>query len=160
MAQRVRQLHGLRRVIGTERLDRLGHYLENNLGGLMGNFYFGVLMGFTATIGYLVGLPLDVRHVTFATANFATALVGLDYAIAPDVIGTTVLGIVLIGVVNLMVSFGLALWVALRARKIRFRHGLRLVNALGRRLRSAPLEFLLGPSDARLELLETTKGKK
>jgi hypothetical protein len=33
--------------------------------------------------------------------------------------------------VNLLVSFGLALWVALRARKIRFRHGFLLLRALG-----------------------------
>jgi site-specific recombinase len=160
IAQRVRQLHWLRRAIGAERLARLGRYLEDNLGGLMGNFYFGVLMGITATIGYLVGLPLDVRHITFSTANFATALVGLDYDVSPDVIGSTVLGIVLIGAVNLVVSFGLALWVALRARRIRFRRGILLVNALGRRLRSAPLDFLLGPSDAKLEQLEATKGRK
>jgi site-specific recombinase len=160
MAQRVRQLRWLRRVTGAERLARLGRYLEDNLGGLMGNFYFGVLMGFTATVGYLVGLPLDVRHITFATANFATALVVLDDDISPGVIGTTVLGIVLIGVVNLVVSFGLALWVALRARKIRFRQGILLAHALGRRLRSAPLDFLLGPADAKLEQLDATKGKK
>jgi site-specific recombinase len=159
MGQRVGQLHSLRRVLGDARLARFATYVENNLGGLMGNFYFGVLMGFTATIGYLVGLPLDVRHVTFAAANFATALVGLDYVLAPDVIGISVLGTLLIGVVNLVVSFGLALWVALRARKIRFRHGIKLTRALGRRLRTAPLDFLIGPSDAAL-LAANTKGKK
>jgi site-specific recombinase len=159
MGQRVGQLHGLRRLLGAARLARFAAYVENNLGGLMGNFYFGILMGFTATIGYLVGLPLDVRHVTFAAANFATALVGLDYVLAPDVIGISVLGTLLIGVVNLVVSFGLALWVALRARKIRFRHGIKLTRALGRRLRTAPLDFLIGPSDAAL-LAANTKGKK
>jgi site-specific recombinase len=39
------QLRGLRRLLGQERLDRLGVYLENNLGGLMGNFFFGILLG-------------------------------------------------------------------------------------------------------------------
>jgi site-specific recombinase len=43
-----------------------------------------------------------------------------------------VLGIALIAMVNLLVSFGLALWVALRARKIRFYHGFKLLRALGR----------------------------
>jgi site-specific recombinase len=71
-----------------------------------------------------------------------------------------VLGILLIGLANLVVSFGLALWVALRARKIRFRHGFQLVRALGRRLRSAPLAFLIGPSDAELAQASDTKGKK
>jgi site-specific recombinase len=44
-----------------------------------------------------------------------------------------------------LVSFGLALWVALRARKIRFYHGFKLLRALGARLRAAPLDFFIGP---------------
>jgi site-specific recombinase len=160
MAQRVRQLHGLRRLLGPERLARLARYLEDNLGGLAGNFYFGILMGFTATVGYLLGLPLDVRHITFSSCNFAIALVGLDYRLDPGTVGLTVLGILLIGLANLVVSFGMALWVALRARKIRFRHGFQLVRALGRRLRTAPLAFLIGPSDAELAQASDTKGKK
>jgi site-specific recombinase len=161
MAQRVRQLKGLRRLLGQQRLERLGLYLEDNLGGLAGNFYFGVLMGFTATMGDLVGLPLDVRHVTFSAANFAIALVGLDYAVPPEATGNAIAGILLIGAVNLLVSFNLALWVALRARKIRFRRGIRLMQALGRRARTAPIAFLLGPKDTELAAAAAnTKGKK
>ncbi|MGB9108885.1 MAG: site-specific recombinase [Telluria sp.] len=145
MGQRVQQLHGLRRLLGKERLARFGAYVENNLGGLMGNAVFGLLMGTTAMVGFLLGLPLDVRHVTFSSANFAIGYVGLDYAVAPETIGITVLGIALIAMVNLLVSFGLALWVALRARKIRFYHGFKLLRALGARLRAAPLDFFIGP---------------
>ncbi|MFL6672133.1 MAG: site-specific recombinase, partial [Massilia sp.] len=134
IGQRVRQLRGLRRVLGAERLARLSRYIENNLGGLMGNLYFGILMGVTGTIGYLLGLPLDIRHVTFSSANFAIAVVGLDHHVSLETVATTVAGITLIGAVNLIVSFGLALWVALRARKIRFRHGIRLVVEMGRGL--------------------------
>jgi site-specific recombinase len=147
MGQRVQQLHGLRRLLGKERLERFGAYIEDNLGGLMGNAVFGVLMGVTATVGFLLGLPLDIRHVTFSSANFAIGFVGLDYQVSPETIGITALGIALIGMVNLLVSFGLALWVALRARKIRFYHGFRLLRALGRRLRAAPIDFFIGPKD-------------
>jgi site-specific recombinase len=160
VGQRVRRIHWLGALLGPERRARLADYLEDNLGGLMGNFYFGVLMGFTATIGYLVGLPLDIRHVTFSAANFAIGLVGLNFQVSPDLAATVVLGILLIGVVNLLVSFGLALWVALRARKIRFRHGFRLARALGRRLRTTPLTFFIGPSDEQLAHAAITKGKK
>lgn len=147
MALRVQQLHGLRRLLGRERLERFGLYLEDNLGGLMGNVVFGVLMGVTATVGFLLGLPLDIRHVTFSAANFAIGFVGLDYQVSWDTVGISFLGIALIGMVNLLVSFGLALWVALRARKIRFYHGFRLLYALGRRLRAAPLDFFIGPKE-------------
>jgi site-specific recombinase len=143
----VQQLRWLRRLLGEERRARFARYVEDNLGGLMGNFVFGVLMGITATVGFLLGLPLDVRHVTFSSANFAIGFVGLGQQLDPATIGVTFLGIALIGMVNLLVSFGLALWVALRARKVRFRHGFRLLRALGRRLRAAPLDFFIGPRD-------------
>ena len=147
IGRRVQQLRWLRRLLGEERRARFARYLEDNLGGLMGNAVFGVLMGVTSTAGFLLGLPLDVRHVTFSSANFAIGFVGLGQQLDPETIGITFLGIALIGMVNLLVSFGLALWVALRARKVRFRHGLRLLRALGRRLRAAPLDFFIGPRD-------------
>ena len=148
MALRVQQVRWLRRLLGQERMGRFSRYVEDNLGGLMGNLVFGVLMGVTATVGFLLGLPLDIRHVTFSSANFAIGFVGLDQQIDVETAAMTVLGIALIGMVNLLVSFGLALWVALRARKVRFNHGLRLLRALGRRLRTAPLDFFIGPRNA------------
>lgn len=150
IGQRVGQLRGLRRLLGPERLARLGGYIENNLGGLMGNFFFGILLGTTGTIGYLLGLPIDIRHITFSAANFATALVALDYQMTPMQIANASAGVLLIGTVNLLVSFGLALWVALRARKIRFKRGILLVQALGRRFAYSPVEFFLGPKNRQL----------
>ena len=147
MAARVSQLRGLARLLGQPRLDRLAAYMENNLGGLMGNFYFGILLGTMGTLGYLLGLPLDIRHVTFSAANFSTALVGLDHQVSWQLAATSVAGFLTIGAVNLVVSFSLALWVALRARKIRFEHGIRLLRALGLRFIAAPIDFFIGPKD-------------
>lgn len=147
MGQRVRQLRWLGSLIGVERRDSVSRYVENNLGGLMGNFYFGILLGTTGTVGYLLGLPLDIRHVTFSTANFATALVGLDYRMSWEMVANATLGVALIGAVNLLVSFSLALWVALRARKIQFKRSVMLLRALGRRFLHAPLDFFIGPRD-------------
>ena len=147
MAQRVRQLRGLAGLLGQARLDRLALYVENNLGGLMGNFYFGVLLGTMGILGYLLGLPLDIRHVTFSAASFSTALVGLNHDVSWQLAAISVAGFLTIGAVNLLVSFSLALWVALRARKIRFKQGIRLLRALGRRFIAAPIAFLIGPRD-------------
>lgn len=148
MGQRVRQLRWLGTLLGVARRDRLSRYVENNLGGLMGNFFFGILLGTTGTVGYLLGLPLDIRHVTFSTANFATALVALDYRMSWQMAANAAAGVALIGAVNLLVSFNLALWVALRARNIRFTRSVMLLRALGRRFLHAPLDFFIGPRDA------------
>ena len=147
MGQRVRQLRWLGWLLGAERRARVSVYVEDNLGGLMGNFFFGILLGTTGTVGYLLGLPLDIRHVTFSTANFATALVALDYQMSWQMIANATAGVALIGAVNLLVSFNLALWVALRARNIRFTRSILLMRALGRRFLHAPLDFFMGPRD-------------
>ncbi|PHV05023.1 recombinase [Janthinobacterium sp. BJB412] len=146
-AQRIGQLRGLGRLLGQQRLDRLGLYLENNLGGLMGNFFFGILLGTIGTLGYLLGLPLDIRHVTFSSANFATALVALDHNMSWQLATKSIVGFLAIGSVNLLVSFGLALWVALRSRQVRFEHGIALLKVLGRKFRKAPLEFFIGAKE-------------
>jgi site-specific recombinase len=146
-SQRIAQLRGLRWLLGVERTERLGVYLENNLGGLMGNFFFGILLGVMPFIGFVLGIPLDIRHVTFSSANFATAIVGLDHNVSWELVVTSVAGFLSIGTVNLLVSFGLALWVALRSRQVHFKHGWQLLKALGRRFREAPVGFFFGSKE-------------
>ena len=167
-AQRIAQLRGLGRVIGQERLQRLGLYLENNLGGLMGNFYFGILLGSIGTLGFLIGLPIDIRHITFSAANFATALVGLDHNMSWQLAVKSLSGIFAIGTANLLVSFGLALWVALRSRQVRFKHGMQLLKILGKRFLRSPIVFFFGSknppplalADDSANLSPTTKAQK
>jgi site-specific recombinase len=108
----------LRTLLGEERLARLAAYVEQDLGALAGNFLFGCMLGFTPIVGELLGLPLDVRHVAFASANLAYGLVGLQFAVAPATVVACAAGVLLIGLTNLMVSFSLALKVALRSRGI------------------------------------------
>jgi site-specific recombinase len=145
--RRVEQLRGLQALLGPERTARLGRYLENNLGSLMGNFLFGIMLGGASALGLLLGLPIDIRHVTFSSANFATAMVALDHNVGWQLVVTSVTGFLAIGAVNLLVSFGLALWVALRARRIPFEPAFLLLRALGSRLRKSPVEFFIGSKE-------------
>lgn len=147
MSKRVQQLRGLRKLLGQDRLLRLGSYLENNLGGLMGNFYFGILLGCMATLGDLLGLPIDIRHVTFSSANFVTAIVGLDFQLTWQDYLIGGLGIASIGAVNLLVSFSLAMWVALRARGARFQQGIVLLGLLTKRFLQRPRDFFILPKE-------------
>ncbi|WP_338758718.1 site-specific recombinase [Massilia sp. METH4] len=147
--RRIAQLRGLNTLLGTERTERLGRYLEHNLGSIMGNFFFGIMLGMASALGLLLGLPIDIRHVTFSSANFATAVVALDHNVSWQLVVTSVTGFLAIGAVNLLVSFGLALWVALRARRIPFEHGFLLLRALGKRLRKSPADFFLGSKEVK-----------
>jgi site-specific recombinase len=146
-ASRIERLRWLRRLLGTQRQARLASYLENNLGGLMGNFFFGFLLVSVAMAGLLLGLPLDVRHVTLSASYFAFAFSAIGPQLDWPVLARCMAGIAAIGIVNLLVSFGLALMVALRARQVRFRQHWSLMFSLLWLLRTRPLGFLLPPRE-------------
>jgi site-specific recombinase len=139
--QRLRRVHMLRRWLGPARLDRLATYVEFNLGALVGNFLFGCMLGCTPVIGVLFGLPLDIRHVAFASANFAYGLAGLEFDVTAATIVVSAAGVLLIGLVNLCVSFSLALRVALRSRGIRPEQTDGLWPRVVRRFLASPRDF-------------------
>ena len=123
-------------------LQRLGGFIEANLGAIMGNFIFGEFLGSTATIGFLFGLPIDIRHIAFASANLAHGLFNLS----PDqmnwqIILLSVMGVLMIGMVNLMVSFSLALFVALRSKEVQFLEWSRLAKQLLSHMLTHPSDF-------------------
>jgi site-specific recombinase len=134
----------LHRLMGADRARRLAGALSHNVAALSGNVALGVLLGVTPFVGRFFGLPLDVRHVTFSTGALALSVAAQRPA-AGALLGA-VLGIAIVGVLNLAVSFALALAVALRARDVR--HGLReAARAVLVRLRVAPREFLFPPRE-------------
>jgi len=143
--QRIQQLKWLKWLLGEYRLSRVASYIENNLGALAGNFYFGCMLGGLTAIGTLTGLPIDIRHVTFSSAFLGFSLVRLDFHPATAEIVWASIGVALIALTNLTLSFVLALSVAMKARKITFAHWSVLFQSLGRRLRDHPLEFFLPP---------------
>jgi site-specific recombinase len=146
--ERLRRVKSLRRLLGEERLGRLSDYVEHNLGALAGNFLFGCMLGCTPIVGELLGLPLDIRHVAFASANFAYGLNGLDFAVPIAAIVVGFAGVLLIGLVNLVVSFSLALKVALRSRGITREQTRGLWARVLRRFLSRPRDFFWPPAPA------------
>jgi site-specific recombinase len=146
--ERVEALGWLNALLGRERAGRFAAWLDANIGGLSGNFLFGVMLGATPTVGQLFGLPLDIRHIAFSSANFGYALVALDFALPWQTYAWSVLGIALIGFMNLTVSFVLALWVALKSRGVSFGQTRQLVVLLWRRFWSRPGSFFLPPRSA------------
>ena len=142
---RLARLRWLRALFGQERAGRIGAYIQERLGGIMGNFLFGCMLGSTGVIGTILGLPLDIRHIAFASANLGYALVGFQFALPLKAIAWAAFGIAAIGFTNLAVSFTLALRTAMRARGVQFEHGGPLLKALWRRLRQQPRSFFLPP---------------
>ncbi|MFZ6675358.1 site-specific recombinase [Undibacterium sp. Xuan67W] len=152
---RLRQLVWLRKLLGEQRLQRTTDYIGDNLGALAGNFFFGVMLGTIGQLGVFFGLPVDIRHITFSSANFAFALVGLDHVMSWQVVATSLSGIMLIGLVNLGVSFSLAMMVALRSRRVSFGQGNTLNRLLWKRFMTGTRDFFLPPKDLLAEVTDT-----
>jgi site-specific recombinase len=145
IGRRLGRLRWLQALAGPERAGRIGSYIESRLGGIMGNFLFGCMLGSTGVIGTILGLPLDIRHIAFASANLGYALIGFEFALPWQAIVWAAFGIAAIGLTNLLVSFALALRTAMGARRIHFDHWSPVMRAIGRRLRQQPRSFLLPP---------------
>ena len=97
----------------------------------------------------LVGLSLEVRHVTFVTGQLAYAALQLG----PSVLARSdflwaLLSIPMVGLINFSVSFTFAIVVALRARGLGVRSQVSLARAVLVRFLAGPSEFFLAPPDA------------
>ncbi len=135
----------LRRTLGVAGADRLGRYISHHMGGIMGNFLFGCMLGSAGIVGVILGLPIDIRHIAFSSANLGYAVIGSETLPAWHTLAWAALGVLLIGLTNLFVSFALALRTALRARRLAFSGSQALARAVWQRLREAPLSFILPP---------------
>lgn len=144
--ERLAQVKWLRKLLGAARQKRFAGYVENNLGAIAGNFYFGCLLGGVSALGVLFGLPLHIRHITFSSAYFGYALVASNFHITWPVVAWTIAGIAAIGFTNLAVSFSLALTIALRARQVSYSQGKMLFTSVIKRLIYHPREFFLPPA--------------
>jgi site-specific recombinase len=143
--ERLLQLSWPRRLFGEARMHRVAAYIGDNLGALAGNLLFGFLLGGTSIIGVLFGLPIDIRHVAFSSAFVGIAAVGTGFAPDPWLLAWAVVGVVAIGSANLLVSFALALNVALRARQVSDAQWRQIAGSLLRHLRQRPRDFFLPP---------------
>jgi site-specific recombinase len=146
--ERLRAHRKLLGWLGPRRLDTLVRFVDLKSSGIVGNVVFGFLLGFTPLIGWLFGLDLDIRHVTFAAANLGMAAVGAGLALTPLEWFMSLLGVMLIGLTNLIVSFGLAFTLATKSRGLKLRDYPSLIQLLVKHFLRHPLSFYFPPKPA------------
>lgn len=148
----------LAKIMGQERLNKFAEYVQLNMGALGGNFIFGIMLGSMGTIGFILGLPLDIRHIAFASANFIQGLMNIN---GPDIalILVSFLGVLLIGITNLFVSFTLTIIVALRARRVRFEQWKPLAKLVMTHFLTRPSDFFWPPKHVNKDVPTTPPPK-
>jgi site-specific recombinase len=137
----------LKLSLGKKWTKKLASLYEKKWAGIISNFWFGVFMGSTAFIGIFFGLNIDVRHITFASGNFALAIYGADFYVDQWMLIWSVIGIGLIGLVNFMVSFSLSLGLAFRSRNIPLLELRQVARAIFRYFLSKPSHFFFPPKN-------------
>ena len=144
----------LKRTFGKTKTDKIAKWYEKRWAGFISNFWFGVFMGTTASIGLFLGLNLDVRHITFASGNLALALFGSNYNISNQLLFWGIFGIGVIGFVNFIVSFGLSLGLAFRSRDISFLEIRYVIASIWQHFKSKPLSFFFPTERKRKSVTE------
>jgi site-specific recombinase len=147
--------HRLGSAFKPDTLQRFSESFAQNIAPWGGSIVLGFMLGMTPTLGHFFGLPLDVRHVTLSTGTFALGVSSRG----PDVLGSGVLiwaglGIAVTFVMNLGVSFYLALRLAIRAQDISRSENKEIVHTLWRRFWASPRDFFLPPPRDPAPLIE------
>lgn len=134
--------HPVLKLLLPENLrGKFADYMHNNYGSIMGNLCFGMLLGMTGFVGHATGLPLDIRHVAFSSANIGYASVSGHLGLWATL--QLLCCVLAIGSVNLLVSFSITMWVALRSRESRVDSWWEIIKCVFAIAKARPLSLVL-----------------
>ncbi len=124
-------------------MQKLADWVDRNIGPWSTSISLGYLLGFMPVFFEFFGLPLDVRHVTLNTGMFAFAAARFG----PSAFGqiwlySAMVGIAIMFVLNLGVSFAIASFVALRAYDVGHKERASILRYVLRQMMSSPIQFL------------------
>lgn len=147
---RIQHSSFFRHWFGVARVERFAMFTRENANSLAANISLGFLLGLLPQVLKFFALPLDVRHVTLATGSFATALPVVLAELDMFSIWNAILGILVIGILNISVSFFLAFLLASTASQVRLKSLIRLLYLGFKSIVFKPWLLLL-PEDKKVE---------
>lgn len=112
---RVTQHPILRRILPKAVLEKFAQGISRHFGAVLGNLCLGFFLGLAGTFGKFIGLPFDIRHITISAGNFGIA-VAQGYGFTKLFVAVVFLGVITIGVVNIVSSFLFSFLIACRSR--------------------------------------------
>lgn len=140
----IAQNRRIRRYFGDKAAADLADFVKHQLSGVAGYVGLGLMLGLLPYVSVFAGLPVEVRHITLASASLAydvSSLVWSGPLPWPD-LGWAGCGLLVTGLLNFSVSFALGLWLALRARNLGAVGRKTLIAALWNEFRRHPARFL------------------
>ncbi len=137
----------LRHLIGGVRGAGISRWIKANFGIITGNVVLGFMLGGMSSVGRVVGLPLDIRHVTFASAAFGVGWIHQSERMPWTEFSIIAASVFVMGLVNLAVSFSLSLTVAMQSRKLKFSQGRKLVWSVTKHFLRRPQDLFFDPGE-------------
>jgi site-specific recombinase len=135
--------HPFRQTIGADKMQRVADWVDRNIGPWSTSISLGYLLAFFPVFAEFFGLPLDVRHVTLNTGMFAFAAARFGpSAFLQEWLYAAMIGIAVMFVLNLGVSFAIASFVALRAYDVGHKERAAILRYVLKQIISSPLQFL------------------
>jgi site-specific recombinase len=136
-------------LFGPSRMRRFADFLGREIAGLTANVSLGFMLGLVPVFFAFFGLPVEVRHVTLSSGQLAASVVALGWGVALTApFWLAVAGIAVIGVLNVGVSFALALNVAIGARESPGLGRRTIYRAILGRIASDPKSFVFPRKDS------------
>jgi site-specific recombinase len=149
--QRIREHPRLVKWFSTATLHRLAAYADHNAGAIVGNIMLGFFLGTASFIGFILGLPYDIRHITIASGNYIISAFELFDDLSTQTLLIGLIGVLGIGFVNFLVSFSLAFYVGVKSRKVSLRDYRYFSAILWRYIKKYPMDFVFPPKQIRKE---------
>jgi site-specific recombinase len=132
-------------TMSKKRLNKMVSLIRRSSGALAGSISLGFFLGIAGPLGKVMGLPFDIRHITISAGNAAIGFYGLDHKVPLTYFAIIILGVLLIGFLNFLVSFSLAFLVAVKSRGIRLKDYPEFLGILWRFIRRYPFDFFFPP---------------
>ncbi|MEM8583294.1 MAG: hypothetical protein AAGF87_03440 [Bacteroidota bacterium] len=120
---------------------KFAKWFEKNIGSVLGNISLGFMLGSVFLLSDYLPFKVDIRHIAFSTSYVGYAMMKGQLAIS--VICFSLLGAIIIGLTNFLVSFGLTLYLALRSRGMRLIWLPRVFARVGKDFIKRPLAYLV-----------------
>lgn len=113
--ERIERHPFLNKIFSHKRMKKISAFIGKNMGAIAGSMLLGFFLGSTGNFGKFIGIPIDIRHVTISSGNFALAFAH-GYILPKGFYLATFGSILLIGVINIISSFVLSFYIACRSR--------------------------------------------
>lgn len=124
-------------VFGEIRATRWAQWWRDHISVVAANVSLGFLLIYGPTFLGFLGIGMEIRHVTLSAGQFAAAATALGWKVfLMTGFWLGIIGFLLIGVINVLVSFSLAFNMALRSRDLPSLDRRRLYIAVRQRLRN------------------------